>query len=423
MHTYAKNIDITDIGYIKKCVRECLQGKWRKRKVIRFISTFENIPKTQTEELLAIYNSNKFEFFINHVSNIIRENIINRTIKIEPIKFMERYDSNSGKVREIGVESMMQQCYEYVAVEACMEMFRNKIGVYQCASIPKKGQLYGKKAISKWLKEDERGTRYFVKLDVKKCYPSIKQSLIKKYLHRDIKNKDLLYLLDTLIDTFTKGGLSIGSHLSQWLCNYYLSYAYHYMEQELFVTKSNGKKYRMISHQLFYMDDILMTGSNKKYLRAAVEQVIKYFEENLGLTIKPKWGINKVRYTDKNGKVHGCFIDMMGFKIYRDHTTIRKSIYKKIRRKSNRVRKKIKNHICISLKDAYQVVSYNGWAVNTNSIKMKDSLEMKLCNEKCREVISNTAKVKAKNDLCHKLEIIGTKGGYYERILQDLCSA
>jgi len=420
MRRYCKDVEIKDINYIKDAVRECLRGKWNKRKVIKFISCYENIPQKEVKEMLMISGNEKFDFFINHIAKEIQKNITDRTIKLEPIRFMERYDSNSGKIREIGVESMMQQCYEYVAVKACMKMFQNKIGKYQCASIPKRGQSYGKKTVSRWLKDDIKGTKYFVKLDVKKCYPSIKQSLIKQFLHRDIKNDDLLYLLDTLIDTFVKGGLSIGSHLSQWLCNYYLSYAYHNMDQELFITRANGKKYRMISHQLFYMDDILMTSSNKKYLILAVKQVIEYFESNLGLMIKPIWCINKVQYVDKNGKIHGCFIDMMGYKIYRDHITIRKSIYKKIRKKANKVRKKIKNHTRISRKDAFQMTSYNGWVKNTNSIKMRNMLEIDLSMNKCKEVVSRDMRTKNKNDLVKKLEILGTKGVYYERMLQDL---
>ena len=48
-------------------------------------------------------------------------------------------------------------------------MFEAKIGVFQCASLPKKGQSYGKKYIEKWVREDK--TVYFVKGDIMKCFP------------------------------------------------------------------------------------------------------------------------------------------------------------------------------------------------------------------------------------------------------------
>ena len=421
MKTYCKNVCITDLDFIKSSVWHCFNGKWNKNKVIRFIANYENMSRKEVKDILDIFGKEKFDFFVQHVAENIQSNILERKITFPPINYKQRYDDNSGKWREIGVESMIQQCHEYVAVDACMEMFKKKIGKYQCASVPKRGQLYGMKTIRRWLKNDVKGTRYFVKLDVQKCYPSIKQSLIKQFLRRDIK-PDLIYLLDTMIDSFTRGGLSIGSHLSQWLCNYYLSYAYHFMDQNLFIQR-RGKSTRLISHTLFYMDDIILFGGNKKHLELAVNMIVDYFEKNLGLLIKPKWNIMRTQFTDKNGKVRGCFVDMMGFKIYRTHITIRKSIALKVTRKANKVRKKIKNHIPVTQKDAFQISSYNGWIANTYSGKMERKYEMPLCMKVCKRITSNNMRVKSMNDLVYKLELKAVKGDYYEQMLQNRCAS
>ena len=422
MKTYCKNVCITDLDFIKSSVWHCFNGKWNKNKVIRFIANYENMSRREVKDILDIFGKEKFDFFVQHVAENIQANILERKITFPPINYKQRYDDNSGKWREIGVESMIQQCHEYVAVDACMEMFKKKIGKYQCASVPKRGQLYGMKTIRRWLKNDVKGTRYFVKLDVQKCYPSIKQSLIKQFLRRDIKNPDLIYLLDTMIDSFTRGGLSIGSHLSQWLCNYYLSYAYHFMDQNLFIQR-RGKSTRLISHTLFYMDDIILFGGNKKHLELAVNMIVDYFEKNLGLLIKPKWNIMRTQFIDKNGKVRGCFVDMMGFKIYRTHITIRKSIALKVTRKANKVRKKIKNHIPVTQKDAFQISSYNGWIANTYSGKMERKYEMPLCMKICKRITSNNMRVKSMNDLVYKLELKAVKGDYYEQMLQNRCAS
>ena len=421
MKTYCKKVNITDLDFIKEAIKHCLDGKWHKRKVIRFIASYEKMKREEVEEILDIFGKDKFDFFIDHLARYMQSCIIERKIVVPKITFSQRYDDNSCKWREIGVESMLQQCYEYVAVDACMEMFKKKIGRYQCASIPKRGQIYGMKALSRWLKNDVSGTKYFVKLDVQKCYPSIQQSMIKQFLHRDIKNDNLLYLLDTMIDTFVKGGLSIGSHLSQWLCNYYLSYAYHFMDQELFIQR-RGKRVRLISHDLFYMDDIILFSGNKKHLAQAVEMIIDYFDKNLGLVIKPKWNIRRMLFTDKHQRQRGCFIDMMGFKIYRDHVTIRKSIALKINRKANRVRKKIKNHKPITQKDAFQISSYNGWLVNTHSGKMARKHEMPLCLSKCRRITSQRMRIDNQNFVYYQLILEVEKRDYYERMLQNHCS-
>ena len=86
-----------------------------------------------------------------------------------------------------------------------------------------------------------------------------------RFLRKQVKNDDLLYLVETLIASY-KQGLSIGSYLSQWLCNYYLSFAYHYAQQKLFkVQKRRGqeKRTRLFYKIIFYMDDILILGPRK----------------------------------------------------------------------------------------------------------------------------------------------------------------
>lgn len=94
-------------------------------------------------------------------------------------------------------------------------MWDCKIGYYQCASLPGRGQVYGKNMIERWIRSPETKNKciYVVKGDIKKCYPSVSIPIIKKLLKKDIKNDNLLYLIFTLIDSFDRG-LSIGSYLS-----------------------------------------------------------------------------------------------------------------------------------------------------------------------------------------------------------------
>ena len=55
------------------------------------------------------------------------QEIKERRIKLEPIKYDDRYDPLSKKVRRIGIASMKQQCYDYIAVNICKEMFIKSI--------------------------------------------------------------------------------------------------------------------------------------------------------------------------------------------------------------------------------------------------------------------------------------------------------
>ena len=50
---------------------------------------------------------------------------------------------------------------------------------WNCASIPKRGIHYAKKACEKWIRNDIKNTKYCLKLDIEKFYPSINQDVLK----------------------------------------------------------------------------------------------------------------------------------------------------------------------------------------------------------------------------------------------------
>lgn len=76
---------------------------------------------------------------------------------------------------------------------------------------------------------DPKGTRYCLKLDIRKYYPSIDHEIMKDEVRRTIKDKRLLALIDGIIDSCD--GLPIGNYLSQYLANLYLSRFDHRMKE------------------------------------------------------------------------------------------------------------------------------------------------------------------------------------------------
>ena len=77
-------------------------------------------------------------------------------------------------------------------------------GIHKCA-----------KDVRKALKQDPMGTRYCLKIDIKKFYPSIDHELLKVVVRRKIKDGRLLALLDEIIDS-VPSGVPIGNYLSQY---------------------------------------------------------------------------------------------------------------------------------------------------------------------------------------------------------------
>ena len=147
----------------------------------------------------------------------------------------------------------------------------------------------------------------------------------------------------------------------------------------------------MFSHILFYMDDILILGSNLKLLKKAFSLLREYFQNTLGLSVKDTWRIFTVDYI-KNGQRHGCFIDMMGFRFYRDHTTVRRKLFYNARKTFNLFLKKMLRHQIIHVQIAYRVISYYGWFKHTDSFTFLTKYTKYHLFDKAKKVISNFAK-------------------------------
>lgn len=219
-----------------------------------------------------------------------------------------------------------------------------------------RGQIYGKRTIERWIRKDPFATKYYCKEDIYHYYPSIPHDKLKKLLRRDIKNDAIIKVIYRLIDTYDEG-LCIGSYLCQYLANYYLSYAWHYIDNNCY-TYRRGKRINYVSKKLFYMDDIILFSSNLKNLRKARKMLHNYLKNDLGIRFK----------SDNNYHRGDERVDMMGYKISRSHTTIRKRNWKRIRRLLIRYKNQNRN---MTEEVARKLISYNGMIVNSNSTKIK----------------------------------------------------
>ena len=174
MKRYCKNIQL-DKDWIMACMLECFSDKWKRRDVAGFLAGYQTgqpLSVRAVSRLIQEKRSNVDPLLERAAEDLARE-IKERDVHFPEIHYSMRYDGNSGKLREIGVESIKQQIYNYVAVNALKELFERKIGKYQCASVPGRGQVYGKNAIERWIRKNPDKTRAGAKADVRHCYPSI----------------------------------------------------------------------------------------------------------------------------------------------------------------------------------------------------------------------------------------------------------
>ena len=180
---------------------------------------------------------------------------------------------------------------------------------------------------------DNAGTKYCLKLDIRKFYPNIDHNVLKQLLRRKIKDQDVLWLLDEIIESTS--GLPIGNYLSQYFANFYLSYFDHWIKQE-----------KRVRYYFRYADDIVILSDNKEYLHGILSEIRAYLSEKLKLQIKDNYQVFPVR--DRG-------IDFVGYVSRHTHVLLRKSI------KQNFARMIARN------KNPKSIASYYGWACHCNS--------------------------------------------------------
>lgn len=200
------------------------------------------------------------------------------------------------------------------------------------------------KNLKKDLKNIEN-TRYCLKIDIVKFYPNVNHEILKIVLRKKIKDQDLLWLLDEIIDSAE--GLPIGNYLSQYFANLYLTYFDHWIKEK-----------KKVKYYYRYADDMVFLASSKEELHNLLHEIIEYLNINLKLKVKNNYQIFPV---EKRG------IDFVGYVFYHTHTLLRKSIKKSFARAI----KKNKNKATIA--------AYKGW---TNHANARNLMKKILPNDK-----------------------------------------
>lgn len=370
---------------ISRATYNCLRGKYYRNDTLQLLSTVSGLTPNQLYYIMKKFSIKVIFRFVELLIDQIRIELFDRNLKFIPIWYRDKIDASNGKLRRIGIQNVKQQIYDYIAVEGLSDILR-RIGEHQYASIKGRGQLAGAKRISRWMRN--KNLRCIGKADINKCFPSINHGLLMNFLNKRIKNDDLLWLIQTLIDTFEQG-LSIGSYLSQYLCNLYMSQLYHEISENMYRIrkKRDGTMQRvnLTSHVLIYMDDIFITGTNTKDLHRAMKLIIKYCKNKLGLTIKKSWVIATCKFWNKAHD--NDFVDMMGFRIYRWHMTIRKYVFKRIRRCCLRLLRRWKSHKMIPIEQARKCLSYWGILKHTNSFGIIRKYKVTQIMGFCKKVV------------------------------------
>ena len=308
---------ICDIENIKKAIMKASLGKRNQRYVKKVIAN------------------------IDVVALKIQGMLVNKTYTPSPYKIMSIVDGASKKERTIYKPRFYpDQIIHWALVLQLQPIFMKGMYQYSCGSVPGRGTSFGQKALRKWLDTDYKNTKYCLKMDISKFYPSINNKILKQMFRRKVKDSDCLWLIDIIIDS--NKGLPIGNYTSQWFSNFFLEELDHYIKEKL------GVKY-----YVRYVDDLVLLGSNKRKLHK-VRVLISEYLSRVELRLKNDWQVFHLKHRD---------IDFLGFRFFRDKTILRKRNSLRIKRRINKIGKKDS----LNYKDACAIISYWGWIKRSNS--------------------------------------------------------
>ena len=274
------------------------------------------------------------KFDLNREDNIINLHhlLINKEYKTSPYKIFIIFEKKERVIFQLPYrDRVVHWAIMNVLEDTFVKSFTND--TYSC--IKKRGIHKCLSNITHALK-DRENTKYCLKIDIRKYYPSIKNNILKQLLRKKFKDRDLLNLLDEIIDSNLEG-CPIGNLLSQWFGNFYLTYFDHYIKEVL-----------KIKNIYRYCDDIVILGNNKDNLRDALNKIREYLKDNLQLELS-NYQIFPVASRG---------IDFLGYVSFHDCIYLRKSIkldYIKMIKNNNNIKSK---------------ASYKGWLDHANCINL-----------------------------------------------------
>lgn len=433
MRRFCKHVNITSVYFIRRAIYMCLDGKWSRSDVHGLLAEFSpDLSRSEIERYAPkIQFRGRLKPTIDALALYLQSCIKKHELHLRPIHIRVMQDGIKQKRRKIAIASMLQQIYDYIAKLGLQELFDARFAPHQYATIPGRGQVYGKKRHERWMHE-QKGKRvdgkiisgrpaslYAIDADARKCYPSMSVGKLKAHLRRDVKNEDLLWLTFALIDKMTREqynhvksplradtrflngsglhacrvrrGISIGSYLSCNLCNYMMSFAWRQLMEHAYRWETRkGKKVRvrLVTHCGIYMDNVTIYGANKRDLMRAQHMLEAYMRKQLGMHIKSDWRLYRLDYIGRDGTRRGSPVDSMGYVCYRDHTRMRGAVFLRARRKyllmkKRRLkRKRPSKHLCGS------TVSYNGWFkhIDGRAWRRRNDYKYHITATACRQV-------------------------------------
>lgn len=288
-------------------------------------------------------NKGKLEKFENnYVSNMVYIKNILEQKNYNPGRY-NLFIINEPKVRLIMSQNIIDKLINHVVTEYFLiKHFDKSLIDENIATRKGKGTHYGIKLLKKYLNELKNDNFYILKFDISKYFFNIDHDIIKNIIRTKIKDKDVLNVLDKIIDTtdcdyvnkeinnlknnyieklkqynnsntinkiseikklpiYEKGkGVPIGNMSSQFIAILYLNELDHFIKENL-----------KIKYYIRYMDDGILLHKDKEYLKYCLNEITKIIDKyklklnskTQIISIKQGFEFLGFKYNIKNNKV------------------------------------------------------------------------------------------------------------------------
>ena len=237
----------------------------------------------------------------------LRHQILRGKVKVGEYRLFTIYEP---KERKICASAFPERVLHHALMNVCHEYFERKQIFHSYAS--RKGK--GSHAAIAYAQKCSREKAWYLKLDVRKFFASIHHAVILQQLHCMFKDKTLLSIFETLLESYEdspRRGVPIGNLTSQYMANHYLVGLDHYIKEVL-----------RIRAYVRYMDDMVLWADEREELKQAHEAIEAYIQEVLRCELKPE-------------QLNKCYrgLPFLGFRIYPQRIRLNRQSKKRFIRK------------------------------------------------------------------------------------------
>jgi RNA-directed DNA polymerase len=208
----------------------------------------------------------------------LRRELLAGEVTVGPYRYFQVFDP---KERTICAAPFRDRVLHHAIMNLCEPVFeRHSIhDTYACR--PGKG-LH--RALCR-AQEFSRRYQWYLKLDIRKYFNSIHQETLLRHLAGCFRDSRLLRLLAGIVQSYESApgrGLPIGNLLSQYFANFYLSRLDHWL-----------KEVRRVPGYLRYMDDCVLFGSERGFLKSELHAIETFLAQQLRLELKDNRQLNR----------------------------------------------------------------------------------------------------------------------------------